>query len=304
MNINDALVVVQELLEGTGLNKTQEMVFTQIWQGLSYQEIAKQSGYNSGYVRSVGSKLLQMIAIELGEKVTKNNLKRSLKRYQQQGNHKGKIYSLVNQAPTNSHPISVQYAGLNLSVTSDLSKGLSCLSKEKKIPDWVPPKQDWGEAIDVTGFCGRATELEILTRWIVQDRCRLVGLIGTSGVGKTSLSVQLAQQLLGMGYWDGAPASLFEAVVWRSLRYPLPLSTFVAKIIQFLSDGQETPAMLPENTGDRISRLMDYLRNDRCLITLSQFHRILDHSDSGSMAQYRPGSVDLKTVSARNKGKG
>ncbi|MEH2212276.1 hypothetical protein [Nostoc sp.] len=34
----------------------------------------------------------------------------------------------------------------------------------------LTPHIDWGEAIDVSRFYGRTTELETLSQWIVRDR--------------------------------------------------------------------------------------------------------------------------------------
>jgi len=73
--------------------------------------------------------------------------------------------------------------------------------------------QDWGEAMDVSVFYGRAEELVTLEQWIVQSRCRLVAPLGMGGIGKTSLSVKLAEQIQGE----------FEYLIWRSLLHAPPI---------------------------------------------------------------------------------
>src|SRR2546421_4675734 len=55
----------------------------------------------------------------------------------------------------------------------------------------------WGEAPDISTFFGRTEELETLERWIVQNRCRLVAIVGIAGVGKTNLSVKLGRGGIG-----------------------------------------------------------------------------------------------------------
>jgi hypothetical protein len=42
---------------------------------------------------------------------------------------------------------------------------------------------DWGEAPDTLGFVGRADELALAHRWVVDERCRLVAILGTGASG-------------------------------------------------------------------------------------------------------------------------
>ncbi|HET7638180.1 MAG TPA: helix-turn-helix domain-containing protein [Ktedonobacteraceae bacterium] len=70
------------------------------------------------------------------------------------------------------------------------------------------PRVDWDDALDVPSFYGRERELAVLTRWIVEERCRVVSIEGMGGIGKSALAVILMHQV----------ASHFEAVIWRSLR--------------------------------------------------------------------------------------
>jgi hypothetical protein len=44
---------------------------------------------------------------------------------------------------------------------------------------------DWGEAIDVSQFYGRDAEREILAEWVTTHHCRVIGLFGLGGIGKT-----------------------------------------------------------------------------------------------------------------------
>ncbi|MFB2969129.1 NB-ARC domain-containing protein [Aerosakkonema sp. BLCC-F183] len=141
----------------------------------------------------------------------------------------------------------------------------------------IQNRVDWGEAMDVSVFYGRTEELATLKQWIVQDNCRLVGLLGMGGIGKTSLSVKFAQQV----------QHEFKCAIWRSLQNAPPVNDILATLIQILSNQQETPANLPENTSFRITRLIEYLRFSRCLIILDNAESIMQ---AGAVAfQYRPG---------------
>jgi hypothetical protein len=136
---------------------------------------------------------------------------------------------------------------------------------------------DWGEAMDVSVFYGRTEELATLKQWIVQDNCRLVGLLGMGGIGKTALSVKFAQQV----------QHEFDYLIWRSLQNAPPVNDILTTLIQFLSNQQETPANLAESPSIRITRLIEYLRSSRCLLILDNAESILQ---AGAVAgQYRPG---------------
>ncbi len=54
---------------------------------------------------------------------------------------------------------------------------------------------DWGEALAVPSFYDREREVAQLTQWVVQERCRLVSVLGLGGIGKSALAVSLMHQL-------------------------------------------------------------------------------------------------------------
>lgn len=139
-------------------------------------------------------------------------------------------------------------------------------------------KRDWGEAPDVSIFHGRTDELDTLQTWITQDRCRVVVLLGIGGIGKTALSVKLAQEVAGE----------FEAIVWRSLREAPPLSEMLDEINQVLSHEADNPGELP--THRRITQLVDYLKEHRCLIVFDNVEAILQAQTT--VGHYRPGYED------------
>jgi DNA-binding CsgD family transcriptional regulator len=125
------------------------------------------------------------------------------------------------------------------------------------------PRRDWGEAADLPNFYGRTEELATLEQWIVKERCRLVALLGMGGIGKTALAVQLARQL----------QDRFELVIWRSLRNAPPIQEILADLLKFLSNSQETD--LPEDVDEKISQLIQYLNQHRCLLILDDVETIL-----------------------------
>jgi hypothetical protein len=142
--------------------------------------------------------------------------------------------------------------------------------KNNSVPS-VHQRCDWGEAIDVSRFYGRSAELTMLENWVVQDNCRLLGVLGMGGIGKTALSVKLAQQMQNQ----------FEYVVWRSLRYVPLLEDFLADLLVFFSHQPEIN--VSTCLGQRVSQLMKYLRHYRCLLVIDSVEAILI---SGEVAGY------------------
>jgi WD40 repeat protein len=140
----------------------------------------------------------------------------------------------------------------------------------------LAPKVDWGEKPDTAIFFGRTEELATLGQWMMAEQCRLVTLLGMGGIGKTSLAAKLADQIY----------ERFDYVIWRSLREAPPLDEILVRLIQFLSDQQETKINLPSRLGERIIRLLHYLRSHRCLLVLDNLESILQAESTG---QFRDG---------------
>jgi WD40 repeat protein len=233
------------------LSDLQRAVFRASWskEHQSYDEIAEAYGYSASYIKQdTGPKLWKLLSNVLGEKVSKTNFKAALERCWQS---------------TQKHDLQFQQKP---------SGNSQFVQPEEQV---VRLRQDWGEAIDVSVFYGRSEELTRLQQWIVKDGCRLVALLGMGGMGKTSVSVKLAQQL----------QEDFEFVIWRSLRHAPSVKDILADLIQFLNN--EQPTDLPEDMTGRVSRLINSLRKHRCLLVLDNVETILKSGDRAG--NYREG---------------
>jgi hypothetical protein len=82
------------------------------------------------------------------------------------------------------------------------------------------PQPDWPEVPLVTRMYGRASELAQLERWLVDDRCRLVALLGI-----------------------GAVSTHFDAVIWRLLLNAPPLDELLRDLLGQLIPG--APVEIP-----------------------------------------------------------
>jgi WD40 repeat protein len=260
MELETAVEFVDSLVfdqTGKHLTDLQRAVLCASWplKNKSYDEIADSFGYSPNYIKQdTGPKLWKLLSEVLGEKVSKTNFKSAIERCWQS--------SLASAPPVYPQP-------------QQLHQLLQSGEKAQEVDLPVETQQDWGETVDVSVFYGRAEELAQLQEWIVKDNCRLVAILGMGGMGKTALSVKLAQQVQGR----------FERIIWRSLRDTPLLKDILADVLQFLNQSQQTD--LPGDTAGRVSRLIHELRSTRCLLILDNAETILRSGDC--VGQYRDG---------------
>ena len=228
MNEDSAISILYQLLEDEQFNDLQELVFRLSWQGKTYQQIADESDYDDDYIRDIGFRLWRRLSKKLGIKVTKKNIHSTLGEYLT--HHQEQLKSIP-----------------------------------KKITVACQQFQDWGEVIDTAIFYGRERELRKVAQWIEEDSCRLVGVFGIGGVGKTAFAAKLIREIVGK----------FDYLIWRSVRNAPTIDSILIDIIGFLSHHQETELNLPENIDGKLQKLLTYLQNNKCLIILDNLESIL-----------------------------
>lgn len=145
----------------------------------------------------------------------------------------------------------------NILIQDSLKKDAEILKAEST------KTQDWGEAVSVSDFCGRKTELTQVSDWILQQNCRLIAILGKSGIGKTAFSVKLAQEI----------QDNFDYVIWRSLHLTPKIDVLITDVMQTLSPKLKIDKTA--NLNSQISQLIDSLRRVRCLLVLDKFDGIL-----------------------------
>jgi WD40 repeat protein/transcriptional regulator with XRE-family HTH domain len=126
---------------------------------------------------------------------------------------------------------------------------------------------DWVGALDVSHFSGREVEVAELSEWILEERCRLIALLGMGGIGKSALA-----SLVGI-----LLTPQFEAVLWRSLRDAPPCEELVADCLTFFSE--TPPAAFPSSLEQRINQLVARLQASRCLLVLDNLETLLVSGD-------------------------
>jgi WD40 repeat protein len=257
MTIDEALAILEVVLEDKSLTDIQEKVFRGCWEERSYPQIAENTAYSEEYIRFVGFELWKTLSKRFGEKVTKKNIHSVLRKQQQKI-----LVDRGNEAQLKTN-----------------------LPTENLTPKTTNYFQDWGEATDSQIFYGRQAEIERLTNWIASDRCRLIGLLGMGGIGKTSLSVKLAENL----------QTNFEFIIWRSLRNAPSPDEIITQILQFVSRQQELNFSL--NLDSKIAKLMDYLKQAKCLLIIDNLETVLQGQDrSGQYLEGYQGYAQLLRV--------
>jgi WD40 repeat protein/DNA-binding CsgD family transcriptional regulator len=147
------------------------------------------------------------------------------------------------------------------------------LSQKYKAREAKNPKiiEDWGEAVDVEGFRGREKEISELTRWIVEQHCRLVAVLGLGGIGKTILAARIVKEV--------RHRDRFKFIIWRSLRNSPQLNDILTEILQFLpNDNRISFNLEDDNHNKKILCLIDVLRKHRCLIILDNVESLFSSS--------------------------
>ncbi len=137
------------------------------------------------------------------------------------------------------------------------------------------PRIEWGGAPAINTFYGREWELNLLNSWLVEERCRVVSVLGLGGIGKSALATRLMQRV----------AQRFEVVIWRSLRDAPTCDVLLDGCIQVLAPHalRDTPASLER----RQDILLEHLRHTRVLLVLDNLEAILEEGQG--MGHMRPG---------------
>src|SRR5258706_4147835 len=147
------------------------------------------------------------------------------------------------------------------------------------------PRLDWGDALAITTFYGREWELDLLSEWVVQERCRVVSVLGQGGIGKSALATKVMQRV----------AERFEVVIWRSLRDVPTCEALLDDCLQVLAPQglRDVSASLES----RQSLLVECLRSRRVLLVYDNVESFLQEGEgTGHM---RPGYEGFAQVLRR-----
>lgn len=265
MEIAEVLKLADELIfakTGEHIDYLQKAILEGTFKGRTYPEIAEVTHSSEGHTRDIGSKLWQILSEGFGEDITKRNFRAIIE--------KAKFYNYSQTIGNENVTVN------NFNVCQERAR-----SPTKPQNPQQTSKQlhiDLGDAPEIFTFFDRTSELSTLENWITRDRTRLIALLGISGIGKTTLSLRLIDQI----------KTQFDYVIYRSLRFSPTLDATLTNLLQIFSQ----PSEIPQNIETKISQILDYLRKYRCLIVLDDVQMLF--SSRQLAGQYKTGYEDYQ----------
>ncbi len=254
LKLADELVFAQT---GKHLDYLQEAILQGTVEGQTYSKIAEETYASEGYVREVGSDLWKILSEGLGKDVSKANFRSVL--------NKSIKFHVSSTTLKN-------FVGINnVNICPEHSR--SPTQPPQPQATSTEPHIDLGNAPELFNFYGRTQELATLDRWIIQEQCRLIALLGLNGIGKTTLALRLIDEI----------KSQFDYVIYRSLRFAPPVRTTLTNLLAIFSTNTD----IPETLEAQLTQLITYLRQFRCLIVLDDVQMLF--SSKNLAGQYQSG---------------
>jgi hypothetical protein len=260
MTVTEVLQLADELVSaqtGKHLDDIQKALIKGVWQGYTYEQIGQKCNRSESRVRDVAYKLWQILSDHLGEDINKFNFCSTIERLQVTSsqiniNRIQKIHHF-NWCSSPLYKPQEKNDQTEINTISQLSY------------------QDLGTAPKITYFYGRTNELETLSHWILNQKTRLIAVLGLSGIGKTIL----VKRFLDLN------AQQFDAIIWRSLKFPQSLDSLLNNILRSLYPDDN----LPTTTNEKLTQLFEGLDQKRCLIILDDVQNLFTSGQLGGQYQ-------------------
>ncbi|AFZ34366.1 NB-ARC domain protein [Stanieria cyanosphaera PCC 7437] len=198
------IFIIDEVIRPSYLNKIQEIILKQVWEGKTYSEIANIYNYDTEYIKTKGCELWKLLSKSFGTQINKSNFVPFMR---------SQINSLNSSLD--------KYQKRETTITSN--------SKQEYI--------HWTTAPEITNFQGRQMELTQLHNWSQEPCCRAVIISGMVGCGKTALAIKFGKQIseqFDYVIWFSLTESLSVKELLKSY-----LQIFASSVDQSLVDDYE-----------------------------------------------------------------
>lgn len=217
------------------LNDLQWLIINCATQRQTYQQIADISGYDHDYIKHVAADLWHLLSSITGETVSKHNFQSVLKRYQRSQS------TLASDSPqVSASPSSLAY-----------SQQVSIEAQEIR---WI----------------GRQALISELSQKILGN-CRILSLVGITGIGKSSLAARLALE----------PTINQKYSHLQVIHCSDPIDTFEDMVRQIL--GVNFPQEeVPQSSMELIPLLINHLQQNSILLILDALEEIVITKKNGA----------------------
>ena len=243
MNVTEILQFADQLVfaqKGKHLDDLQKTVITGVYEGKTYDTIAEECHRSESRVRSAGRRLWKILSESLGEDINKHNFCWTIERIAD-----NKFVSVGNN--------NINYCPNHSQKSSD--------KPEDNITNKI--YHDLTLAPQIINFCNRETELQTISKWILNQNIRLISVLGLSGIGKTALVRTFVDLNLEQ----------FEVIIWKSLKFPLSLDLSISDLLNTCQ--KEAKETLQAN----LKQLFDIFTQKRCLIILDDVQNLFSSGD-------------------------
>lgn len=239
------------------LNSLQMAIAEGVWQRKTYEQIGNEEHCSKHHVRKEAWKLWKLLSDVFEEDIRKTNFRSTLEN--------GRYSHIAN--------LHIGNGDINVCNENFLHQEISKKCSDTNFDNFQQQKHhDLTDVPKSDHIYNRTKEIKTLKQWILEDKIPIVTIVGLSGIGKTTLAVELVTQI----------KDNFDHIFWRNCTSSSTLESLKTNLIQFLAPQTETESL----------SLIDCFRSHRCLIILDDFHELFNPGEVAG--HYRTNCQDYR----------